>query len=70
MYEEILKSMHLGKKIKQKSKKKMVLLWMLATAFGCSSDAILSRKLRNLSEDDFQKLDKMIDTLAEEMVKE
>lgn len=70
MYEEIMKNMNRGKLIKQKAREKGVPLWMLASTFGCSSDAILSRKLRNLPEDAFEQLDKLIDTLAEEMVKE
>lgn len=62
---ELIAGMERGKKVKRKAKEKGVPLWWLSQAYGIN-DGNLSRLLRSLSDEDYEKLSKIIDELAVE----
>ncbi len=64
-YDDLMAEMERGKKIKRRAKEKGVPVWWLARAYGIN-DGNMSRLLRALSEEDYEKLNNIIDELAEQ----
>lgn len=64
-HDDLVVEMERGKDIKRKAKEKGVPIWWLARAYGIN-DGNMSRLLRTLSEDDYERLNKIIEELAAE----
>lgn len=62
---ELIAGMEYGKEIKRKAKEKKIPIWWLARIYGIN-DGNMSRLLRDLSEEDYKRLNNVIDTLAAE----
>lgn len=62
---ELIAGMEKGDEVRRKAREKGVPLWWLSQAYGIN-DGNLSRLLRNLSDEDYEKLSKIIDELAME----
>lgn len=63
--DDLVLGMERGKELKCKAKEKNIPIWWISKVCGMN-DSAMSRLLRNLSEEDYKRLNNVIDTLAAE----